>query len=104
MIPRTEQDKLLEQTLTPSADAREVAPRPGTLDEELAEALPEGTSRFLGEESDRQGSLGGQANDEDSGGPGTGEGTGTQDRDDSAGLDLTPGALDRASETDPVSL
>ena len=104
MIPRTEQDKLLEQTLTPSADAREVAPRPGALDEELAESLPEGTSRFLGEESDRQGSLGGQASDEDSGVPGTGEGTGTQDREDSSGLDLTPGALDRASETDPVSL
>ena len=104
MIPRTEQDKLLEQTLTPSADAREVAPRPGALDEEPVEALPERTSRFLGEDTDQQGSRGGQSNDDESGAFETRDGTGTQDREDSAQLDLTPGALDRASETDPVSL
>ena len=103
MIPRTEQDKLLEQTLTPSADTREVAPRPGTLDEESVEALPEGASRFVGEESDRT-SLGRKTSDDESVAFDSGEGTATQDREDSTQLDLTPGALDRASETDPVSL
>ena len=87
MIPPTEQDKLLEQTLTPSTDAREVTPRPGALDEETAEALPERNSRFVGEETDQQESRGRNTND-----------------DESAQLDLKPGALDRASETDPVSL
>ncbi len=103
MIPRTEQDKLLEQTLTPSADAREVAPRPGALDEEQVEVLPEGTSRFVGEERDRA-SLRRKTSDDESAVFDSGEGAATQDREDSAQLDLTPGALDRASETDPVSL
>ena len=46
----------------------------------------------------------GRPSDDESVAVDAGEGTGTQDREDSAQLDLTPGALDRASETDPVSL
>ena len=104
MIPRTDQDKLLEQTLTPSADAREVAPRPGAIDEDSVEVLPERTSRFPGEETDHQGAPGGQANEDGTVVFDAGEGAGARDGEDSAKLDLTPGALDRASETDPVSL
>ena len=104
MILRTEQDNLLDQTLTPSSDPGEVAPKPGALDEEAVESLPDGRSRFFREETDHRGSLGVKAGEDEPVISETGEETGIKDRDDPAQLDLTPGALDRAGETDPVNL
>ena len=104
MILRTEQDNLLDQTLTPSSDPGEVAPKPGALDEEAVESLPDGRSRFFREETDHQGSPRVQAGEDESVNTETGEETSIKDRDDPAQLDLTPGVLDRAGETDPVNL
>ena len=101
---RSEKDRLLEQTLTPSQDVRDVTVQRGASEEEGMNLLRDEISGLLGEETRSQGSLGVQAVREEPFVSETEEGNGFKDRQDPAQLDLTPGPLDKSSETDPASL